>query len=444
MLKAKYYKDNIKLAYPIILSSLGISIVQFFDTFMVGHLGKEQLAGVAFASAITTIALVFGQGIGMSLTPLVGQSFARKETIHISRLFQNAITLNVFTGLMIVLVLMAIVPLMPYLGQPDEVIKAARPYFIVTAISLFPAQIFLAFRHFMEGVGNTKITMQIIISTNVLNIILNYIFIYGKLGLPAMGAFGAGLSTLIARTIMPIAYVIYMLSHNHYKKYFKFFSKANFSFYTHKSIAKLGLPIAIQLSLECVSFSMVTIMMGWLSTVALAAYQIVLTFCNLTFQIACGVASSTTILVSHSFGRKDGKDVSAYSNGGLHLSFITMGIAALCFIFFGRQITSWFSTDVTVIAQGALLFIVAGGFQLIDGTQATLLGALRGINDVSKPMKYSLISYILFAIPMAYVLGFLLDFGPCGILSGEALGLLLAAILYYQRLRKSVRKIKSC
>jgi MATE family multidrug resistance protein len=99
---------------------------------------------------------------------------------------------------------------------------------------------------------------------------------------------------------------------------------------------------------------------------------------------------------------------------------------------------------VTVIAQGALLFIVAGGFQLIDGTQATLLGALRGINDVSKPMKYSLISYILFAIPMAYVLGFLLDFGPCGILSGEALGLLLAAILYYQRLRKSVRKIKSC
>ena len=248
-----------------------------------------------------------------------------------------------------------------------------------------------------------------------------------------MGAFGAGLSTLIARTIMPIAYVIYMLSHNHYKKYFKFFSKANFSFYTHKSIAKLGLPIAIQLSLECVSFSMVTIMMGWLSTVALAAYQIVLTFCTLTFQIACGVASSTTILVSHSFGRKDGKDVSAYSNGGLHLSFITMGIAALCFIFFGRQITSWFSTDATVIAQGALLFIVAGGFQLIDGTQATLLGALRGINDVSKPMKYSLISYILFAIPMAYVLGFLLDFGPCGILSGEALGLLLAAILYYQR-----------
>ena len=135
MLKAKYYKDNIKLAYPIILSSLGISIVQFFDTFMVGHLGKEQLAGVAFASAITTIALVFGQGIGMSLTPLVGQSFARKETIHISRLFQNAITLNIFTGLMIVLVLMAIVPLMPYLGQPVEVIQAAKPYFIVPILN---------------------------------------------------------------------------------------------------------------------------------------------------------------------------------------------------------------------------------------------------------------------------------------------------------------------
>lgn len=441
MLKSQYYKDNLKLAYPIILSSLGQSIVQFFDTLMVGHLGKESLAAVAFSAAITTVALVFGQGIGMSLTPLVGQSFARKETKRISMLLQNAISLNFFTGLFIIALLMMFVSLMPHLGQPTEVIEIATPYFIVTALSLFPAQIFLAFRHFMEGIGNTKATMVIIISSNVLNIILNYIFIFGKCGMPAMGALGAGVSTLISRLFMPIAYAIFLLCHKHYKKYFKFFSKKNFTFYTHKIIIKLGLPIALQLTLECLSFSMVTIMMGWLSTVALAAYQIVLTFITLTFQIACGIASSTTILVSHAFGRKQRKEVSAYSMSGVHLSFISMGIAALCFIFFGRNIASMFTADTAVIAQSAALFVVAGAFQLMDGTQATLLGALRGINDVAKPMKYSLISYILIALPIAYALGFLLGFGPCGILCGEALGLSVAALFYYTRLRNTIAKI---
>lgn len=441
MLNRTYYKDNLKLAYPIILSSLGQSVVQFFDTLMVGHLGKEALAGVAFSAAITTIALVFGQGIGMSLTPLVGQSFARKETRRMSMLFQNAITLNLVTGAAIVAVLMLFVPLLPHLGQPKEVIDAAKSYFIITSISLFPAQIFLAFRHFMEGAGNTKITMRIIISANLLNIILNYIFIFGKCGFPAMGAFGAGLSTCVARSLMPVAYLVYMLCHKHYRKYFKFFSKKNFTLHTHKNIMRLGLPIAVQLSLECVSFSTVTIMMGWLSTVALAAYQIVLTFVTLTFQIACGIASATTILVSHAFGVKDRDRIRANSLSGLHLSFVSMGIAALCFITLGGVIASLFTTDTAVIAQARTLFIVAGAFQLVDGAQATLLGALRGMNDVAKPMKYSLICYILFAIPTAALLGFALETGPCGVLSGLAFGLLLATILYYTRLKTTIRRI---
>lgn len=440
MLNRSYYKDNLKLAYPIILSSLGQSVVQFFDTLMVGHLGKEALAGVAFSAAITTIALVFGQGIGMALTPLIGQSYARKETSRMSMIFQNAITLNILTGAAIVAVLMLLVPLLPYFGQPKEVTDAAKSYFIITAISLFPAQIFLAFRHFMEGVGNTKTTMQIIISANLLNIILNYIFIFGKCGFPAMGTFGAGLSTYVARSLMPAAYLAYMLWHKHYRKYFKFFAKRNFTLHMHKNILRLALPIAVQLSLECISFSMVTIMMGWLSTVALAAYQIVLTFITLTFQIACGIASATTILVSHAFGVKDSLLLRNRSLSGLHLSFVSMGIAACCFISIGGSMASLFTDDCAVIAQARTLFIVAGAFQLLDGAQATLLGALRGMNDVAKPMKYSLVCYILFAIPAAGLLGFAFELGPCGILSGLAFGLLLATTLYYLRLKTTIRR----
>lgn len=435
--------DNVRLAYPIVLSGLGLSIVQFFDTLMVGQVNKESLAGVAFASAIIIIFLVCGQGIGMAQTPLVGQSYARGETKRVAIIFQNAILQNIIIGIGIVAVLMCLLPLLPYFGQDVEVIRLAKPYFIATALSLLPAQIFLAFRHFMEGVGNTKVTMVIIISANILNIILNYIFIFGKLGCPEMGAFGAGLATLIARTLMPIAYLIFILTNKKYRRYTYFFKKENLQLHMQKNILKLGAPIAVQQTLECVSFSMITIMMGWFSAVVLAAYQIALTFFTMTFQMACGVASATTILVSHSHGRKDYKAVSDYAKTGVMLSAATMGVFGILFITIPDYITSMFTSDKEVIAQAAPLFLIAGIFQVIDGTQTTLLGALRGLNDVNKPMQYSLLSYTLIALPLAYILGFPLNLGPCGTFAGIAIGLLIAAILYKKRLETIIKRKKN-
>ncbi len=434
--------DNVRLAYPIVLSGLGLSIVQFFDTLMVGQVNKESLAGVAFASAIIIVLLVCGQGIGMAQTPLVGQSYARGETKRVAIIFQNAILQNIIIGIGIVAVLMCLLPLLPYFGQDVEVIRLAKPYFIATALSLLPAQIFLAFRHFMEGVGNTKVTMVIIISANILNIILNYIFIFGKLGCPEMGAFGAGLATLVARTLMPIAYLIFILTNKKYRRYTYFFKKENLQFHVQKNILKLGAPIAVQQTLECVSFSMITIMMGWFSAVVLAAYQIALTFFTMTFQMACGVASATTILVSHSHGRKDYKAVSDYAKTGVMLSATTMGVFGILFITIPDYITSMFTSDKEVIAQAAPLFLIAGIFQVIDGTQTTLLGALRGLNDVNKPMQYSLLSYTLIALPLAYILGFPLNLGPCGTFAGIAIGLLIAAILYKKRLKTIIKRKK--
>ena len=427
--------DNVRLAYPIVLSGVGLSIVQFFDTLMVGQVNKESLAGVAFASAIIIIFLVFGQGMGMAQTPLVGQAFARKETKRVASIFQNAILQNIFIGIFIVLMLMIMLPFLHYFGQEEEVIRYAKPYFIATALSLLPAQIFLAFRHFMEGVGNTKITMIIIISANILNIILNYVFIFGKFGCPAMGAFGAGLATLVARTLMPIAYVVFILTNKKYRRYTFFFKKSNLQLYMQKNILRLGFPIAVRQTLECFAFSMITIMMGWFSTVVLASYQIALTFFTMTFQISCGVASATTILVSHSYGRKDYDAIREQAKTGVGLSVATMTVFGTIFILFPDFITSMFTDDIEVIKQAAPLFLIAGIFQVIDGTQVTLLGALRGMNDVNKPMKYSLFGYILIALPLAYLLGFVFKLGPCGTFSGIAIGLLVSAILYKKRLK---------
>jgi MATE family multidrug resistance protein len=256
-----------------------------------------------------------------------------------------------------------------------------------------------------------------------------------------MGAFGAGLSTLVARTLMPIAYVVFILSNKKYRRYTYFFKKENLKLYMQKNILRLGAPIAVQQTLECFSFSMVTIMMGWFSAVVLAAYQIVTTFFTMTFQISCGVASATTILVSHSYGRKDYNAISEHSKTGVTLSIIAVGFFGLLFILIPDFITSMFTDDVEVIKQAAPLFLIAGIFQVIDGTQVTLLGALRGMNDVNKPMKYSLFGYILIALPLAYILGFIFKLGPCGTFSGIAIGLLVAALLYKKRLQ-TIIKIK--
>ncbi len=439
LLDKSYYRSNFNLALPIILSSVGQSFTQMIDAIMVGQLGATSLAAVAFAGSVSMNVLMFGMGIAMALTPLTGQGFARGEHRKISMLFQNSLALNTVIGLIMISVLFLLLPLLDHFGQPKDVIEACKPYYIIISISFLPSLIFLTFKQFLEGIGNTKNAMIITIFANVLNIILNYILIYGKFGAPTLGITGAGLATLIAKTIMPIAFFTLIFFHKKYRKYFLFFTWKNMTFHTQKIILRLGMPISGQMFLEFASLLFITIMMGWVGKTTLAGYHIVITIVGTTFLMASGLGSATTVLISQEYGRKNIGEIRKHFKAGYQITLLIMSFFALIFIIFGKPIASIFSPDQEVVAIAAQFFIVAGFFQLIDGSQVLFLGALRGLNDVAKPMKYAFISYTLVAIPFAYICGFVFKLGSWSIFAGFSAGLLTAAILYYKRFNLKIK-----
>lgn len=436
MATAGYYRQNLQLAIPIMLSSLGQSFVQMVDTIMVGRLGTNSLAGISFAGSLTMNALVIGIGFAMALTPLVGQSYSRKQKTRIAILTQNSLLLNILLALGLIAVLLGLMPFLKYFGQEESVISVCKPYYFVVTLSFLPMMVFLAFKQFLEGIDNTKAAMIITICSNILNIILNYIFIYGKFGFPHLGLTGAGLATLVSRLLTPFAIFVYIKKHVTYSHYLDMFSVKLFSKHINKILLSTGFPIAAQMFVEMFALFAVAVMMGWVSSTHLAAFQIVNTMISTTFLAASGICSATTVLVSHAFGVKNKKEMRKHFYHGWKMVLMIMGTVALVYIFLGRYIAGLFSNDEQVIAFSSSLFIVAGFFQLFDGTQVSGLAGLRGMNDVLHPMIYAIIAYLFVAVPVAYLFGFVFCLPAWSIFCSFLIALALAGFLYHRRFYK--------
>ncbi len=431
-----YYKQNLTLAIPILLSSLGQSLVQMVDTIMVGRLGTDSLAAISFAGSLTMNALVVCIGMAMALTPLVGQSYARGQEKRISLLTQNSISLNIIIALIIMTLLFILMPFLNLFGQEPQIIELCKPYYFVIVLSFLPMMIFLSFKQFMEGIDNTVVAMVITIVCNLINILFNYLLIYGKFGFPALGLTGVGISTLIARILSLIAIFVYIKRHIIYSKYINAFARRNFSKHLHLILFKIGFPIAVQMFVEMFALFAIAVMMGWVSSTHLAAFQIVNTMISTTFLAASGICSATTILVSHAFGVNNKKEMRRHFFSGWKMVIAIMGVVAIIYVFLGRYIAMLFSDDVKVINIAAQLFVVAGFFQLFDGTQVSGLAGLRGINDVFRPMIYAILTYSCVAVPTAYLFGFVFHFPAWSIFSSFLIALALVGSLYHIRFYK--------
>ena len=457
MIAKRYYTENLRIAFPVILSFAGQQLVQVMDTIMVGRLGAVELSAVSLSSAIITNITMIGLGIAMALTPLTGYHFARNEKSQCNVLFRNSLLLNIIMSAVLCGLLFAINPMLRLFGQPQSVLDALDGYYYSVTISLIPYLIFLTFKQYLEGLGNTFYSMLITLGCNVLNVFLNVGFIYGYMGLPELGVTGAGVATLISRIMMPIAFIIIIFIKKEFKPYFKRRRVAesqshqdvdsprqsqnllcDFTTLRLYDLLKVGFPIAAQMTLELFSLTFMTIMMGWLGEKTLAANQIAQTMIGFSFMIANGVASASTILVSHDYGRKDINSIKNHAYSAIHLGIAIMICFALLYAFGGEFLARIFSTDEDVIAIATKLFMVVALFEIFDGTQVTALGALRGLTDVKRPMYYALICYILVEIPVGYILGFPLGLGAIGIVGGFMAGLILAATLFLLRFRKLV------
>jgi MATE family multidrug resistance protein len=435
-----YYKRNLALAFPIILAQMGQVTVSIVDTFMVGMLGTAELAAVAFAGSIYMLVFIFGLGFSLGQTPHVGKAYGQKQWWKIGVLFQNALLINISLSVLLCGVVFLLKPLLYHLNQPENVVSIAMPYFDWMLYSTLPLLLFFTCRQFAEGVGNTKIAMWITISGNVINVFLNYVMIFGKFGFPAMGVEGAGLSTLIVRMLMGLAFVFLVFKHPALKIFTTYFSWKNFLLPAIKRLVATGFPISGQLIVEVLTFSVSAIMIGWINEVNLAAHQIVLQLASATFMISLGVGSAATIRISHQYGSKHYKATRWAALASLHLVTVFMAITALFFIILRYQIPAWFSSDPEVVNVAAQLFIIAGIFQLFDGWQMVGLAALRGLADVTFAMYIAIISYLIIAMPLGYLFGFVLHLGSVGVWTGLCIGLMIAAVAYRLRFLHFMKK----
>ncbi len=449
MYSFKSYKEqyiaNIRLAFPVVLTQLGQILVQLADNIMVGRYGGEDavpLAAVSFGNSIFFLFFIAAIGISFGLTPLIGELYAQGEREQSGRLFRSGLTLYMLIGLITMLLLQASQPLLYYMGQPTEVVDMAIPYYRYMMLSMPFVMLFFALKQFLEGLGNTQVVMSATIICNLLNILLNWIFIYGECGAEEMGAEGAGLATFISRAVVPFLVLGYMISKEKYRYYFSGFRLWNLPKDDFTKLMKMGLPISAQVFLESAAFVGTGIMMGWLGTIEISANQIATTMANCAFNIVMSIGAAATILASHGYGERNIEKIRLVKNSSYHLALTWNFIMAIVFITLRYPLAHIFTSNSEVIELTAELLIFVALFQLSDGIQNVSVGILRALQDVKIIMPIAFISYIALNLPIGYLLSFKLGLGAKGMILSYTIGLSMAAAMMIYRIRRRMNKLK--
>lgn len=435
-----FYKRNLYLAMPVVISQIGQVSVSLIDNMMVGHVGTSELAAASFANSVFMIGMFFGMGITFGITPLIGSAFSSGKISEVVVWLKNGIFTHLAAAVGLCLIMIGVYFLLPLMGQTAAVTELAQPYFLLLCFSYLPFMLFFSFKQILEGIGNTKIAMHITITTNVINVIFNYLLIYGKFGFPELGLNGAGYGTLISRVAMPVMFFIYIVKVPSIKTYFAKAHLQHFSKQKIVSLLKIGIPIAFQIIVEGIAFSIGAIMMGWLGEVPLAAHQVAIGLASFSYMISLGISQANTIRVSHQMGVKDYVSLKRAAFASTHLILAFMSSMGILFIIARNVLPYLFTVDPEVIEIASGLLIIAAIFQVFDGLQVVMLSTLRGMADVKQPMFIAFFAYLFIGIPTSYILSFKLMIGPQGIWYGYLAGLGVAAVLFYFRFQHNLKK----
>lgn len=451
-----FYKENLQLAFPVILSQIGQITVQMADTAMVGNYGGDDptpLAAVSFATNLFYIIFITSLGLTFGLTPLVGERFAQKRDRHVRELLQNGFLLYSLIGVMATLVLIAsrgVFPIMASLmmgdggdGSISGVVDMAIPYYNTLIWSLFPVMIWGTIKQFLEGVGNTRVAMVTIIVANTVNILLNWIFIFGKCGFEPMGAVGAGYATFISRVMQCLMMVVYFFRTKRFRIYTEgLLKRSMIKFRRIAEILKVGIPISFHMFMEASAFVVAGIMVLAFGAASVSAYQIGVNMMNLTFMIVIAIGSSTTILCSHIYGNRDFSRLRRTVNAAYQMGLLWNISVATLFVAFRYQIPTLFTTNVQTIEITADMLIFISLFQVSDCLQAISISIMRGLQDVKVLMPIVFVSYVVINIPVAYLLAFECGFKTNGLIMGFIVGLSCCAVMTIRRVRKNIKRLE--
>ncbi len=433
------YKDHYKalfyLGLPIVIGQLGVIILGFADTLMVGHHSTMELGAASFVNSVFMLLIIFSTGFSYGLTPIVGGLYGNRQLAAAGQALRCSLLANLLVALLLTLIMTGVYFNLERLGQPEELIPLIKPYYLTQLASLVFVMLFNGFKQFTDGITDTKTAMWILLGGNMLNIIGNYFLIYGACGFPEMGLLGAGLSTLFSRVVMLVVFAGIFLRSSRFRRFRVGFFRLGWSRPLFLRLNALGWPIALQMGMETASFSFSAVMVGWLGTVALASHQIMCTISQLNFMLFYGMGAAIAVRVSNFKGQGDMVNVRRATYAGFHLIMgMALVLSAIIFIF-RNQLGGWFTDSAEVsalVAQLVILFLV---YQFGDGLQITFANALRGIADVKPMMLIAFVAYFIISLPVGYLCGFTFGLGAVGVWMAFPFGLTSAGIMLWLRFK---------
>ncbi|MCW5515931.1 MATE family efflux transporter [Muriicola sp. Z0-33] len=446
----KEFRYNIALAVPVITGMLGHSFVQFADNIMVGQLGTAELAAVSLGNSFVFIAMSLGIGFSTAITPLVAEADGAGNSANAKSALKHGLVLCTFLGISLFGLVLLSKPLMYLMDQPPEVVTLAIPYLDIVAFSLIPLIIFQAFKQFSEGLSQTKYPMYATVLANVVNIVLNYLLIFGTFGFPKLGIIGAAIGTLASRIIMLVFLWVLLRNKEKFRAFVSGFNFKKIEKRVMKKIIDLGFPSALQMFFEVAIFTAAIWLSGVLGKNPQAANQIALNLSSMTFMFGMGLGVAAMIRVGNQKGLQNFKELRRIAQSIFFLTLLFEVVFAILFLICRH----WFPTlyldvgDLTnqadnleVISMAAQLLLVAAFFQISDGLQVVILGALRGLQDVKIPTFITFIAYWLIGFPISFYLGLHTELKSTGIWIGLLSGLTASGIMLYIRFNYLTKKL---
>lgn len=438
----KEFSYNLKLSLPVMLGMLGHTLVSLVDNIMVGKLDPTNLAAVSLGNSFVFIGMAIGIGFSSAITPLIAEADSENNHHKLQSTFVHGIILCTGLSLLLFLSIFFFRDIMLLMNQPEAVVELALPYLELVVISLIPLLIFQAFKQFCDGLSLTIYPMYAAVIANVINVLINYVLIFGKFGFPQMGIMGAAIGTLISRTVMLVFLILIVKYNSKIKQCLNDIRQIKIDKLMFKKILDIGIPSSLQMVFEVVFFTTAIWLSGLLGENPQSANQIALNLSSMTFMIASGLSVSAMVRVGNQKGLKNYVDLRRISFSILLLGLILALFFALCFILFNDLLpyiyidlnnTLNYKDNLEVIEITSKLLIIAAVYQISDTIQVIILAALRGMQDVKIPTLITFVAYWLIGFPVSYFLGSDDMLGSEGIWIGLLSGLTIAATLLYIR-----------
>lgn len=431
------------LAVPVVTAELGWMTMGVVDTLMVGRIGPEAIGAVGIAGSLFMGVCVFAMGLLLGLDTLVSQAFGAGRIDDCHRWLAYGVALSLLLSIPVSIVVLALSTALSRWGLDPIVLGIAQPYLDILAWSIPPLLLYASFRRYLQGMGAVRPVMVALVLANVLNVVVNWLLIFGRFGFPALGVRGSAWATVVARIVMAgvllgvILYrerslVLMRLSRRHNAR-----SGPGIARRSHRSaielapmrrLISLGFPAASQVTLEVGVFAAATALAGRLAPAALAAHQIAVNLASLTFMVPLGVASAGAVRVGHAIGRGDYDGAARSGWTAILFGMAFMSCAAAAFLLVPRALIGAFTSDPVVLSIGVLLLFVAAIFQLFDGVQAVSTGVLRGLGDTRTPMLWNLAGHWFIGLPLGYTLCFTAGLGVVGLWWGLSTGLIICGV----------------